>query len=204
MTLNVPRGATLYLKTLNGEVQVEDVAELNAESMNGDMQAGKISRYANCFSANGDLSINDVKGRVTARVLSGDLTIVKAQPLAAGDFLKAIAVSGDVFLDKVAHANVESSSVSGEVLYQGIIARGGNYSFKTTSGDIILLIPADSSFRLNAKVAYGDISTDFALRSEDGQNGDELKQGKLVGVHGKGEASLALTSFSGAIALRKK
>ena len=202
--LNVPKGATVYLKTANGDVIAENVAEVNAESSNGDVRLENIQGYVNGFAANGDVSATNLAGRISVKSLSGDVGVYRAQPIGAGDYLKATAISGDVLLDKVAHANVEASTVSGEVLYQGLLARGGNYVFRTTSGDITAIIPADSSFKLSARSPYGDISTDFALRSEANASPEVLKNGKLVGTSGKGESTLTMTSFSGMIVLRKK
>lgn len=202
--LNVPRGATLYLKTANGDILAEGIAEVNAETLNGDVNLDTISRYVSGYAANGDVSAANLTGRVTVKALSGDVSVYRAQPSGAGDYLKATAISGDVLLDRITHANVEASTVSGEILYQGALAQGGNYVFRTTSGDITAIIPAASSFKLNAKAAYGDISTDFALRSEEGQLVEDLKKGKLAGVCGKGDSTLTMTSFSGTILLRKK
>jgi hypothetical protein len=204
ITLDVPRGATVFLKSANGDVSATNVAEANLEAINGDVRARQIARHINAYAANGDVGLKEVTGRITARSLSGDVGIYGAQPLQAGDYLRATAISGEVLLYQATHSNLEASSVSGEILFQGALTKGGNYSFKTTSGDIALIIPDDSSFKLNAKVAYGDINTEFACRHESGQSADELKKGKLTGVCGKGEANLSLTSFSGTIALQKK
>ncbi|HKY27499.1 MAG TPA: hypothetical protein VJM12_06085, partial [Pyrinomonadaceae bacterium] len=46
----------------------------------------------------------------------------------------------------------------------GPLAQQGRYEFKTLSGDVILTLPVNASFNLNAKMAQdGEIVTDFPL-----------------------------------------
>ena len=84
--------------------------------------------------------------------------------LTAGDDFDAGTVSGDVMLEAIGHVQVHAKSVSGSVNMNGPLAHGGRYDFKTMSGDVTLSLPADSSFKINAKVAHGgDIISDFAI-----------------------------------------
>ncbi len=47
----------------------------------------------------------------------------------------------------------------------GPLAKAGLYSFQNTTGDVVLGMPHDASFRLNAKVSERhDIVSDFALK----------------------------------------
>jgi hypothetical protein len=80
-------------------------------------------------------------------------------------------VSGDVTLEGITHAQVRGTATSGDILYRGALAHGGDYDFKTTSGDLSLELPADSSFSLHAKVVLnGDIITDFPVKVSAGSS----------------------------------
>jgi DUF4097 and DUF4098 domain-containing protein YvlB len=76
---------------------------------------------------------------------------------------------------------------------------GGSYSFHTTSGDITVILPADSSFELEANTFSGSISCSFSIEVK-------VKKGtrKLAGTAGKGDASLRISSTSGDIDIEKK
>jgi hypothetical protein len=96
--------------------------------------------------------------------VSGSVEATNVRSLTAGDDFDAGTVSGDVMLESVGHAQVHAKSVSGSVNMNGPLVHGGRYDFKTMSGDVTLSLPADSSFKVNAKVAHGgDIISDFTI-----------------------------------------
>jgi len=74
-------------------------------------------------------------------------------------------VSGDIQLDRVSNAKVIAKTVNGNVTMTGSLARAGYYGFTTMGGDVVLLMPHDVSFTLNARVSEkSDIISDFALK----------------------------------------
>ena len=164
LKLDVPRGATVELKVRSGAVEVTDVSEARIETLSGDVEVRNIAKAVEMSSLSGSVFLKNSSGRVSVRSVSGDVDVADARTLDAGDGFEAKSVSGDVNLDRVTHARVEASSVSGDVSMNGALARAGNYNFKSTTGDVVLTLPADASFRLNARVfADGDIITAFPI-----------------------------------------
>ena len=162
--LNVPRGAIVQLQTRDGDVTVTDVTEARVETQNGDIDLQRISRLVEARCLSGDISLSDSSGRVQLGSVSGSVEAVNVRSLTAGDDFDAGTVSGDVMLEAVGHAQVHAKSVSGSVNMNGPLVHGGRYDFKTMSGDVTLSLPADSSFKVNAKVAHGgDIISDFTI-----------------------------------------
>jgi hypothetical protein len=162
--LNVPRGAIVQLQTRDGDVTVTDVTEARVETQNGDIDLQRISRLVEARCLSGDISLSDSSGRVQLGSVSGSVEAVNVRSLTAGDDFDAGTVSGDVILESVGHAQVHAKSVSGSVNMNGPLAHGGRYDFKTMSGNVTLSLPADSSFKVNAKVAHGgDIISDFTI-----------------------------------------
>lgn len=226
LELSVPRGATVNLRVHEGDVEVSDVAELRVNNLSGDVDARGIARAVEAASMSGDISLADSKGRVRLRTVSGSVEAVNVAPLAAGDAFEASSTSGDVALADVGHARVNGSTISGSVRVSGALARGGVYEFKTISGDVTLAVPADASFRLNAKVVLsGEIVTDFPVRatsvSPNGEgppaapapprprhgrpaHAEEPQATRLVGTVGTGDAAVTLSSFSGTLHLKRQ
>jgi hypothetical protein len=232
--LNVPRGAIVQLQTRDGDINVAEVAEARVETQNGDIDLQKVSKLVEARCLSGDISLRDSSGRVVLGSVSGSVEATNVRSITAGDDFEAGTVSGDVMLDRVSHAQVHAKSVSGSVNMNGPLAHGGRYDFKTMSGDVTVALPADSSFKVNAKVAHGgQIISDFTITpTEDAtqprkgrmspppapdtlppaENGcapappspDSHGTERLNGIFGSGDATLNLASFSGTVHLRRR
>lgn len=204
--VEVPRGATVYLKTQDGDIAVEDVAEAHLETNDGRIDAIRISKVFDAASLGGNVTLEDASGRVQLTSLNGVVEVRGVRPLDGSDFLKVRTVSGDILLDEIGPARVEANTISGEMRLTGPLARGGTYDFSTTTGDVTVLMPADSSFKVNAKVSeHGEIITEFPLQYKGtGTPGSPLQSGRLLGTHGSGDATITLVSFSGTLRLRKQ
>jgi hypothetical protein len=204
--LSVPRGATLYLKTQEGDIDVEDVTEIHVETNDGRIEARRILKVTEAVSIGGNVALEDASGRARLTSIGGVVEVRDMRPLDASDFLKIRTAGGDILLDRVGPARIEATTISGELRMMGPLARGGVYVFTTTSGDITLLLPPDASFNLSAKVSEGgEVITEFPLKYKGTASPISLlKAGRLVGTHGSGDARIHLVSFSGTLRLRKQ
>ncbi|HKQ53708.1 MAG TPA: DUF4097 family beta strand repeat-containing protein [Pyrinomonadaceae bacterium] len=204
--LEVPRGATVYLKTQNGDIEVTDVAEAHLETNDGRIEALRISKVVDAASLGGDVTLEDASGRAQLTSLNGTIGVRGVRPLDGSDFLRVKTVSGDILLDEIGPARVEANTISGELRLTGRLARGGTYDFTTTTGDVTMLMPPDSSFKVNAKVSeHGEIITEFPLQYKGpGTPATPLQTGRLLGTYGSGDATINLISFSGTLRLRKQ
>jgi DUF4097 and DUF4098 domain-containing protein YvlB len=154
----------------------------------------------------GDMTLEEASGRARLNSLGGVIEVRDLRQLDGGDSLRIRTVSGDILLDKIGPARVEAVTISGELRLTGPLARSGVYDFTTTNGDVTIMLPADSSFKLNAKVSEsGEISTDFPLTYKgSGQPASPLQAGRVWGQHGSGDATIKLVSFSGTLRLKKQ
>lgn len=204
--LEVPRGATVYLQTQDGDIDVSDVAEAHLETHDGRIEATHISKVVDAASLGGDVMLADASGRASLTSLNGVIEVRGVRPLDGSDFLKVKTVSGDILLDGIGPARVEANTISGELRLTGRLARGGTYDFTTTTGDVTVLMPPDSSFKVNAKVSeHGEIITEFPLQYKGpGSPTAPLQTGRLLGTYGSGDATINLISFSGTLRLRKQ
>jgi hypothetical protein len=162
--LSVPRGAIVQLQTRDGDINVSDVAEARLEAQSGDIVLQRISKLVEARALSGDITIKDSSGRVQLGSVSGSVEATNISATGPGDDFEAGTVSGDVILKGVTHSQVHAKSVSGSLNMTGSLSHGGRYDFKTMSGDVILNMPADSSFKVNAKVSHGgEIVSDFTI-----------------------------------------
>ena len=202
--LDIPRGATVKLRTRSGDIHVTDVSEAHIDTLSGDISVRHAANGIEASSVSGDLVLSDSDGRVRVHSISGEVRATNMRPVRESDEFVAKSVSADVRLEQVGHARVEAGTVSGDVSLMGPLARGGVYDFKTTNGDVTLTLPGDSSFRINAVVAEsGSIAISGFPIKETGTPGNNSAR-RVTGVYGTGDATLNLSSFSGTLYLRRK
>ena len=163
--MDVPHGATIQVQTRDGDINIEGVAAAYAGSQNGDISIERASRLVEAGSVGGSISLKNSSGRINLSSAGGGVEVANVRPVEAGDSCEVGTVSGDIRLDRVSNGTVVAKTVNGTVTMSGPLAKKGSYSFTTMSGDVVLAMPADSSFQLNAKVSEShDIVSDFALK----------------------------------------
>jgi len=164
VVLDVPRGATVQVQTRDGNINIIDVQAAYAGSQNGDICIERVAQRIEAGSIGGGIWIKDSRGRVSLSSAGGGIEATNVNPLTGDDNFEVVSVSGDVQLEGVSYAKLSARSVTGNINLEGALASGGSYEFNTMSGDVTLLLPAESSFRLVAKVSHdGEIITDFPV-----------------------------------------
>jgi DUF4097 and DUF4098 domain-containing protein YvlB len=211
VSLDVPRGSFVQVKSYSGRITVSDVAGARVETLSGDIALRGVTKSVEATTANGVITLRSSKGRAHLRTISGMIEASDVGTNEAGDDFTANTTSGEIILTRISHTQVEASTTVGAIELTGALARGGTYALRSQSGDVTVTLPEDSSFLLTAKVySAGEIVTDFPIRqlpkkSPGGENGI-VSSGQLTGVYGKSDspdATLSLTSFNGTVRLRK-
>jgi hypothetical protein len=163
--MDVPQGATVQVQTRDGDIYITGVAGAYAGSQNGDIVIERAGKFVEAGSVGGSISLKDSTGRFNLNSAGGGVEVDNVRPLSADDTFEVGTVSGDIQLDRVSNAKVIAKTVNGNVTMTGALARAGYYGFTTMGGDVVLLMPHDVSFTLNAKVSEkSDIISDFALK----------------------------------------
>lgn len=200
--LDVPRRAVVRIRTRDGDVDVAGIAEARVETVSGDVDVRGVAGAIEVTSFSGRVSLKDSSGRVRLSSVDGDIEAAEVRPAVEGDDFAAKSVSGEVVLDRVGHAQVRASAVSGSVLMRGPLARRGRYDLQTNSGNITLELPGDASFRIAARVtAGGAVTNEFPVRLTGRPGGAGLRM--LNGKYGAGDATLSLASSRGKLRLRR-
>jgi len=129
---------------------------------------------------------------------SGQINVRNVQ----GDLVRAhVWTSGDIQLYGVNATRVMASNTTGDIFFDGKLASGGTYEFKSNSGNITLRIPSDSAFRLVAwtstrKLEMGPFWNNSMKSMGDGR--------KVTGDVGDGRSSLSITNYQGQISFRPR
>ena len=192
----IPEKASAEIKTVSGNIIVEGVGgALMAKTVSGDVEVRKATSGAECEAVSGDLKLADIVGDVSIKTVSGSVVAERIKGSIEGE-----TVSGDIELREVSDASVVKVEVlSGSLTYEGKINPQGRYNLSSHSGDVTMILPADSGFEFEAKSFSGDIESDFQVEVSGKIKGKEIR-----GVVNKGGASIKLSAFSGDIKLEKR
>lgn len=162
--MEVPAGATVQIQTRDGDITIVGVAGAYAGSQNGDIFIERATKLVEAGSLGGSISLKDSSGRVNLSSAGGGVEVVNVRPATEEDTLEVGTVSGDIRLDRVSNPKVMAKTVNGTVTMTGPLAKAGYYGFTNMAGDVILALPHDASFQLNAKVSEKhNIISDFKL-----------------------------------------
>lgn len=184
----------------------------------------------NLDGTSADLVVRGIKGPVTARTVSGDVSLaVPARQVTAqtvsGDLqlevpgakeVRLITVSGDVRVDG-AQGVLVAESVSGDVEIEGGVF--SQLDLKSVSGDVVVQAGYTADARVKAESLSGDVrlnapsslSAQVTMKSFSGEKRcdfeavRETADGKRTVLKiGDGRGQFSLTSFSGDVQLEKK
>lgn len=163
--MEVPADATVQVQTRDGDINVAGVAAVYAGSQNGDITIERATRLVEAGSVGGSISLKNSSGRVNLSSAGGGVEAVSVRGADAEDIFEVGTVSGDIQLDRISNVKVMAKTVNGTVTMSGALVKSGYYAFTNMTGDVLLALPHDASFRLNAKVSEKhDIVSDFVLK----------------------------------------
>jgi len=191
----VPEKAAVELKSVSGDVQVAALggpAKIRCVSGDIDLRG---AAGADIDLVSGDLTVANISGDAFIKAVSGDIeaTGIKGS-------VEVEAVSGDIELLNVSEADkVGAKSVSGNIVYTGVIRAGGRYELKAHSGDVRMTVPAASAFDLEANTFSGAIDSAFEIKVV-----GKISPKEIRGTVGGGGATVILKTFSGNVDLIKK
>jgi hypothetical protein len=208
-TITVPQNAAASMKTVSGNVSVNGVrGEVRAETVSGDVEVTQTPNLAVAKTVSGDVRARDIAanslimGTVSGTVFA---TALKVRTL------DATSISGNLQLSDLAVERLTAKTVSGDIEFDGHLARGGRYEFHAHSGNVRLILPANTSgFEIDASTFNGSVRSDFpvTIRSTSADrngNGRRTTTNRAIrGSFGDGGAILSLRSFSGNVAITRK
>ena len=196
--ISMPKSARLVARSISGDVKLRDVADVEAHSVSGDLDATNIASHAVLETVSGDLTVTKVSAGLRASTVSGD---IQARQI-TGE-VATQSVSGDVVLEDVTSAYVRAETVSGEVHFSGPVDPKGRYEFHSHSGDVDLdLTGGGGDATLEVETYSGDLDTGCPMTLQPGDRGDRMgKRGTFTIGHGGG-AHFILKTFSGDVHIR--
>jgi DUF4097 and DUF4098 domain-containing protein YvlB len=204
--VTMPNTSRLRTETGSGDQKIEDIqGPLRASAGSGNITANRISGEVRVNTGSGDIKLETVKGSVYANAGSGN---INANGIAGGFYSET--GSGDVTLVQDATGHVVAKTGSGHVNLKnvkggveartgsgGVEAQGeakGDWDIHTGSGDIVLHLPSQAAFNVDARSNSGDVTVNHPITVQ-----GSVKKNQVQGKVGNGGPLLSLQTGSGEI-----
>jgi DUF4097 and DUF4098 domain-containing protein YvlB len=205
LTLTVPSGSALTLRTTSGDIDVSNVrGELRAEAAAGSVTARAVGDVRLARAVSGSVSIDGATGsELTASTLSGPITVRQAKTRT----IDLRSVGGTVRVSDSESDRVTMQALSGSLEYAGRIGRGGRYDLLSRSGSVTVVPVGSGDFDVEATTLGGTLRSDFPLTLRETSEPNRVGRGRarvVQGTAGSGGGLLTLRSLSGSITIARR
>jgi DUF4097 and DUF4098 domain-containing protein YvlB len=192
LRITAPSWMALDLSGVNTDVSIAGArGTVKVETVQGEVEVEGGAGLVSLRSVQGRVSLSGAKGRLEAHSVNEDVHISNS----SGE-VTAETVNGDITLSRVDATSVSSSSVNGELTYDGTIRNGGRYALSTHNGDITVTVPEGSNAAVSVSTFNGEFASEFPVTLT------ETRKGKRFSFTvGTGSAQMTLESFQGSIEL---
>lgn len=204
--IDLPAGASVNFEARTVGAVIDTVKKASVKIVEGSINLRNVTGGIEALALQGDVIVESSSGSIGLETTTGNIIAFDVKPGSIGDAFKTKTSSGRISLEGVNHRQIEANSISGSVAFNGKFLDGGFYNFKTSNGEIRMLLPEDSACRLVA--AYGFGSFDSALpivyESQNVTSGGKNFVGILGKPTGNPLATVTVTTTSGSIGIRKQ
>jgi len=195
LTVRVPRGARVWLKTGSADVTVSDVTGgLDVNVVGGSITVHGSPRELRAESMDGGVTIDGTPTWLRVKTATGDIA------LRGGEDVGASTISGTIDAHGGQSERVKLESTTGAIHFALGLARGASVEMETHSGAIDVQLSRKSSVEIDAATVTGAI--DNAWSKVAPVTGREGRGMTLVSGGGALDGRVVLRSFKGRITLR--
>lgn len=201
--VDAPVGSSFNLDGRSSDAVIDTVKKVGIKIVEGNVSLRNITGGISASTWQGDLTAESSAGSISLESTTGNVVAYGVSPGQVGDLFRVKTNSGAVSIQNVEHRQIEASTISGSLVYDGVFRAGGIYNFKTSNGSIRVMLPENASCKLFASYGFGSFGSDFPLKFTFKTDSEGPKS--LSATIGAGEnCSLNLTTTTGSIVLKKK
>ena len=200
--IDAPLGSILDLSGRVARTSVDSIKKAKVKIFEGIITLRNIPGGIDASTSQGGVIVENSSGAISLESTTGNIVAVEVTPGQIGDLLRAKTNGGSITLQRVEHRQIDASSISGSLLFDGKFLNGGIYSFRTSNGQIKLAIPATSSCTLNATYGFGTFESDIPMKII---TENVTPHAKIVkATIGGGGAEVKLTTTRGSIGIKRQ
>lgn len=194
----VPAKAKLWIKSATADLDVSGVTGgLDLYSVSGVIRVAGSPAQVSAESMDGNVEVSGDFSWVRLKTASGSVTL-----RGSGEDVSATSVSGSIAVQEGRYVRARFETVTGDIRFEGDIARNASLSFESHSGAIDLRLPSTVSADFEISQFQGEIVNELTrdqarpVRERGGQ--------ELAFTTGQGGADVAIRNFKGSVLLLKR
>ena len=199
--IDAPQGASFELAGRAARTSVDSIKKVKVKILEGVINLRNIPGGINAYTGQGDVIVENSGGSIALESTTGNIVAAEVNAGQIGETLRAKTNSGAISFQKVLHRQIEASSISGTLTFEGKFLAGGIYTFRTSNGAIRLGIPVGSSCSIKATYGLGAFSSEFPLKII--TENDTPRAKTVFGKIGDGAATVSLTTSTGSISIKR-
>ena len=199
--IDAPVGMSLDLSGREVRTSIDSVKKVNVRIGAGAVTLRNITGGIRAQTGRGDMMVENSAGGISLIGYTGNLLISDVKSGQIGDLLEARTNTGAVTMQNVEHRQIQVSSTSGSIVFDGKFLSGGIYNFRTATGSIRVIIPGVSSCTLTATYGGGDFDAGIPYKVITENKTPQANI--IVAKIGSGDATVNLTTTNGSIVIAK-
>ena len=201
--IDLPLRGSIMIEGRSATVNIDSVTKATVKLIEGDISLRNIPGGVFARTEQGELFAESIAGEIGLETTTGNIVAYDLKTARPGEPLRVTTIRGTISLQNISHRQIEANATSGSVKYVGTFVGGGIYKFRTASGRIGLLLPADLNCVISASYGFGNFDSSFPLKVITETRSDGGKS--LVGHLGNGKGPVVnLSTTSGSIRLVKQ
>lgn len=200
--LDVPFGATVYIKSQESETTIDSVSKAVVKNIGGDIFLNKVKYGIDAQTYEGNVTVKNSGGSMKLETTTGNIVAYEAASNSIGDFFKAKTTSGAVTLQQITFRETEVNTSSGSINFIGQLLSGGQYYFSSQNGLIALTLAGDASAKIFSAYGFGQFESEIPLTNLKQYEENGLQS--LSGILGGGDARINFKTVSGKIQIKKQ
>lgn len=198
LEISVPAGARLSVETVSAGIRVTEVSgAVELGSVSGSVELSGSPSRADVETVSGDVRVDGEQTAIAAESVSGNIELT-----GVAETVEAASVSGNIEVSATQIKRATFESVSGDLEFSGGLTGNARLHAEVHSGNVTLLLPADTSATWEFETFSGTVSNEFgpgAKRASEHGPGKWLKF-----TTGAGDARITVDSFSGNVKFHKR
>jgi len=207
LEVHVPRGVTLWVKSVNARIEVEGVdGTLDLSSQGGTIRVLGTPQDVTAETMDGSVELAGGTARARVKTVSGDILL-----RGASQDLGASTLSGHIVVRAAGWQRGGTgvqrgkfASVTGDIRFEGELGPGGVVEVESQSGNIEVRVPAHTIADFDVLTIQGTITNTLGHGEQQPKPGIGDAGKELRFSTGTGGAQVTVRTFKGAIVLGPK